>query len=53
MVEPRTAKKALETAELREAITKEFNALIANKTWVLVLPAKSQNIFGKKIGVSN
>lgn len=44
MVKPRGVKEAMQTVERREVMSKEFNALVANKMWTLVLPNKSQNI---------
>lgn len=48
MVEPRTVRQVMQTDEWRDAMEKEFSALVTNKTWVFVPPIKTQNIVGNK-----
>lgn len=38
----------MQTDEWRDAMEKEFSALVTNKTWVFVPPIKTQNIVGNK-----
>lgn len=47
-VEPRTIVQAMNDAGWREAMSKEFNALVDNQTRTLVLKDSATNIIGNK-----
>jgi hypothetical protein len=47
-VEPTCYSKAVTVPEWRNAMQVEFNALLQNKTWVLVPPQSSHNVIGCK-----
>lgn len=42
-IEPTCFSQASQSREWRATMTKEFNALMKNKTWTLVLPSPKQN----------
>ncbi|XP_042940061.1 uncharacterized mitochondrial protein AtMg00820-like [Carya illinoinensis] len=44
--EPTSVNEASKFPEWRKAMQLEFDALLSNKTWTLVLPATSQNLVG-------
>ena len=46
--EPTSANQAVQILEWRDEMVVEFNKLVANGTWTLVLPSPSQNVVGNK-----
>jgi histone deacetylase 1/2 len=46
--EPETLQKALQDSRWKEAMQKEYDALLENKTWSLVPPSKGKNIIDSK-----
>lgn len=46
IMEPRTVSQAMQEYGCRDTMANEFNALINNKTWILVPNDESKNIVG-------
>ena len=48
LIEPTTFKEATKSSEWQQAMQLEYDALLRNKTWVLVPPSTSSNVIGCK-----
>lgn len=52
-MEPTCVSKALKTPEWRQAMSEEFNALLRNRTWVLMPPTPQQNVVALAVNGSS